>query len=284
MQENIFSKLLKFILPLAALYFLYRFGFLYGLAGTVGFIVYLVYKRKIGIYATIGKLSYAKGDMDKAIKWYRKAASMQGASPDIIISYCYLLLKKGQTDESERILDDFMRRLSISEDKRNLAKSIKALITWKKGNLDQAIEMLEEVIKNLETSNIYGSLGYLLILKGDLDRALEFNLKAYEYNNSHDVILDNLGQTYYLRGEYEKSVEIYEKLMGKNPKPTFPEAYYNYGLLLLATGKREEALEKMKQALNYNISFLSTIDKDEIRKKINEIEGETTSMEVTDEQ
>ena len=155
MQENIFSKLLKFILPLAALYFLYRFGFLYGLAGTVGFIVYLVYKRKIGIYASIGKLSYAKGDMDKAIKWYRKAASMQGASPDIIISYCYLLLKKGQTDESERILDDFMRRLSISEDKRNLAKSIKALITWKKGNLDQAIEMLEEVIKNLETRPIF---------------------------------------------------------------------------------------------------------------------------------
>lgn len=284
MEENYLMKLLKFFLTLAALYLLYRTGFLYGLAGTIGIIAYLTYKRRNRICAMIGRISYAKGDMDKAIKWYRKAASMQGASPDTIISYCYLLLKNGQTDEPERILDDFMRRLSISEEKKMLAKSVKALITWKRGNLDEAISMLEEIIEKLETSNIYGSLGYLLILKGDLDKALEFNLKAYDYNNSHDVILDNLGQTYYLRGEYDKSLEIYQKLMSKDPKPSFPEAYYNYGLLLLATGKREEALEKMKQSLNYKISFLSTIDEDRIRKKIDEIEQETGKMEVPDEQ
>ena len=90
-----FSKLLKFVLPLVA-FTSWQVRFLYGLAGTVGFIAYLAYKRKIGIYASIGKINYAKGDMDKAIKWYRKAASMQGASPDIIISYCYLLLKRGR--------------------------------------------------------------------------------------------------------------------------------------------------------------------------------------------
>ena len=163
---------------------------------------------------------------------------------------------------------------SIPENEKMLAKSIKALVTWKKGNLDEAIEMLEDVITKFETSNIYGSLGYMYILKGDMDKALEFNLKAYGYNDDHDVILDNLGQTYYLMGYLEKAKDIYEKLINKKIKPTFPEVYYNYGLLLHKMDEKEDALENFNKALNYKTTFLSTISKEEIINRINEIKGE----------
>ena len=68
--------------------------------------------------------------------------------------------------------------------------------------------MLEEIIKTYETTTVYGSLGYLLILKGNLENALQFNLKAYEYNPSDKIIQDNLGQNYYLLGQYEKAKDI----------------------------------------------------------------------------
>ncbi len=271
---KLISKILKFILPLAALFLLFRQSFLFGLVGTLALIVYLTYKNKLSFYAFLGKFSYSRGNMDNAIKWYGRAASDPGSSPDSIISYAYLLLKTGQVDNAEQILDSYLARLTASKEKKMLARSIKALITWKRGNLDKAIETLEEVLENIETSNIYGSMGFLLIEKGNLDRALEFNLKAYDYNDSHDVILDNLGQTYYLRSEYEKSLEIYDKLMKKEPKPAFPEAYFNYGLLLLSMGKKEEAVEKMKQALDYRITFLSTITAEDIRRKIDELGDE----------
>lgn len=149
-------------------------------------------------------------------------------------------------------------------------KSNMALVQWKKGNLDEAINTLEEVIKKYETSNIYGSLGYMLIQKGDLDKALEFNLKASEYNSSNAIIMDNLGQTYYLRGNYDKATEIYENIMETNP--TFPDAYYNYALVLKARKEYSKAIEIAKKALNYQLSFLSTITRQQIDSLISELE------------
>ena len=48
-----------------------------------------------------------------------------------------------------------------------------------------------------------------------------------------------------LLGEYDKAKEIYEKLLAK--APTFPEPYYNYGLLQEKLGNKDEALESMKR-------------------------------------
>ena len=103
-----------------------------------------------------------------------------------------------------------------------------------------------------------------------MDKALKFNQEAYEYNDSNSIIMDNLGQAYYLNGDYSKAAEIYEKLMAANP--TFPEAYYNYGLVLLAMGKKEEALEMMKKALNYDFTYLSTVTKENVEEKIREVQ------------
>ena len=147
-------------------------------------------------------------------------------------------------------------------------KSILALVLWKKGELDAATDMLTEVMQTYKTTSVYGSLGYLLILKGDLDKALQFNLEAYDYNASDKVIQDNLGQNYYLLGMYDKSREIYEALMEKSP--TFPEAWFNYGLLLEKLGEPERALESMKKALEYKFSYLCCISREDIEAKIQE--------------
>jgi tetratricopeptide (TPR) repeat protein len=163
-----------------------------------------------------------------------------------------------------------MSKLLSADDKMNV-KSNMALVLWKKGQIDDALNMLKEVFENYKTTTIYGSLGFLLILKGDLDKALEFNLEAYEYNDSNAVILDNLGQTYYLMGEYDKSKEIYKKLVSSNP--SFPEPYFNYGLVMKQKGNVERALELMNQALTYRFSFLSTVSKEEIEAEIEKLKG-----------
>ena len=77
-----------------------------------------------------------------------------------------------------------------------------------------------------------------------------------------------MGQVYHLTGQHEKSAEIYEKLLTKNP--SFPEAYYNYGLLLMDTDQLEKACEMLKKAMNYKHSFLSTIKREDIEKKLEE--------------
>ena len=66
-----------------------------------------------------------------------------------------------------------------------------------------------------------------LYFKRDLERLVEFNEKAYNYNDSDPIILDNLGMLTILAGNLSKSEEMYKESMKLNPQ--FPEKpHYNY--------------------------------------------------------
>jgi tetratricopeptide (TPR) repeat protein len=218
----------------------------------------------------IGNIKYTKGNMDDALIWYSRAYNDKNCSIKGKILYGYLLLKLDKIDKSEEVFNVILQS-KISEDEEMGVKQNLALLLWKRGKLDDSIAMLEKVFENHRNTAVYGSLGFMLILKGDLDKALKFNQEAYEYNNTDCIILDNLGQTYYLKGEYEKSKEIYEKLTAQNPK--FAEAYFNYGLLLMAENENEKALEFIKKSKNYKLYALSSITNEDIESKIEEIES-----------
>ncbi len=271
MNDRSMNYIMKIILPIILIIAVFIVNKYAGLVCLLAYLLFACYLSRSTLYKLIANIKYARGDMDKTLHWYRKAYESDKAKAGTAITYAYLLLKGGNIEESEKVFNRIFE-LKLGQDEEMLAKSNYALLLWKKGDLDGAVDTLEKVIEKYKTTTIYGSLGYLLILKGDLDRALKFNLEAYEYNNTNPVILDNLGQTYYLRGEQDKAVEIYEKLMSHNP--TFPSAYYNYGLVLLKSADYEKALENMEKALKFNFSPLSTISKSEIEAKIEEIKKE----------
>ena len=47
---------------------------------------------------------------------------------------------------------------SSSSEEKNFAKSNLALVVWRKGDLDKAIEMLKEVILEYKNTAVYGVL------------------------------------------------------------------------------------------------------------------------------
>jgi tetratricopeptide (TPR) repeat protein len=247
---------------------LYLYSLFLALAFIIALIGYYAYRGRSSMYVFLGNSRYSKGQLGDAIRLYKKAFDAGKVPPQIAVSYSYLLLKSGNIEDSEKILSDLLGS-KLAPDDEMFAKSNMSLVLWKKGELQASIALLEEVFINYKTSTVYGTLGYLLILNGDLDKALSLNLEAHEYNDKNKIIQDNLGQTYFLMGEYEKSAEIYETLVSANP--TFPEAYYNYGLLLEATANYDEALTNFRRALNYKLSFLSTVTKEEIQGKVKEL-------------
>ena len=259
--------LIKCILTLMVIAIAFSYRTSIGIALAAICLAYLLFSIRAGIFRFIGSIQYSKKDFEKAVIWFKRAYENGKSKPRSAIQYAYLLLKSGNIDESERIFKSLIDS-QLQTDDLMFARSNLALVLWKKGDLDGAVNMLEDIFSSFKTSTIYGSLGYLLILEGDMQKALKFNLEAYEYNSKNPVILDNLGQTYYLAGDYEKAVEIYKKLMSLNP--TFPEAYFNYGLVLVKKGEAKDALLNMQKALNYKLSFLSTITREEIESKIEE--------------
>lgn len=273
-MKGFIKALFKYILPVGIVFFLFSMNVLLGIAVLLIFIAYLLYSGRAGVFTFIGSLRYSRGLTDKALIWFKRGYETQKSSTRSIISYAYLLLKTGNLEESELVLDKFLGKKAKKEDEM-YAKSNLALVYWKKGDLDSAVTTLLEVIEEYKTSAVYGSLGYLLILKGDLDKALEFNLEAYEFNSTNTVILDNLGQNYYLKGMYEKSLETYETLISKNPG--FPEAWYNYALLLVKLDQGEKAVEMLKKAQESKFSFLSDLTKDLVAEKLREVESSLES-------
>lgn len=241
-----------------------------GIALLILFAAYLIYSRRSYYYSVRAAKLYSAGMTDEALRLYEKAAKIKSSTPRVKHSYAYLLLKNKQVEESLKVLDDLLAS-SISEADKNNTKLTYSLAKWKSGKLDEAVEILEGMYPNFKTTILYENLGYLLILQGNYERALEINLEGFEYNNSSNVTCDNLGETYYHLGDYAKSAEIYEDLVKKEPK--FPEAYYHYALTLLKLEEPAKALENLKKALEFPESYLSNITHEDIKNTIKQLEN-----------
>lgn len=267
---DLINKILfGFIIPLLIIFAAFKNGILLGIATIILYIGIWIFIKRAAVYEFSGRYAYTKNNLEKAFKLFEKAYKAKGCNRNFKILYGYLLLKQGEMAKSEEVFNLLMKE-KITQSQEMQIKSNLALILWKKDKIDDALELLEKVYEQYKNTAVYGSLGYMYILKGDAKKAMEFNLEAYEYNDSDNIILDNMGQAYYINNEYDKAKEIYEKLIPK--APTFPEAYYNYGLVLFKLNMKDEALQQFKKAVNYKFSFVSTITKEEVEQRIKELE------------
>lgn len=216
-----------------------------------------------------GNSANYSGKVDKAMKYYKKAANSPFSSTKVKITYGYMAIKNGHMDEAEKALEK-IKNVSMNIQDEIKYKFTYGIVLWKKEKIDEAIEMLFKVYEKYKTTSVYENLGYFLILQGDYDKAVSFNEEGYEYNDSAAGILDNLALSYYMKGDHKKAIESYQKLM--EMKPDFVTAYYYYALLLIEQKDYEKALANLKRATKCKFSFISFIQKDEIEEKIKEVE------------
>lgn len=229
----------------------------------------LLAKLKCNYFKFKTNKAYANGNAEETLYWLERVYKTGVAKPNAVTTYGYLLLKDGRLEQAMKIFEEQYNTPNISNSDYYNIKSNYALCLWKQGKLEEAVTLLEKIIPDYKNTNIYGSLGYLYNLQGDLEKALKFNLEALEYNSTGGVILDNLGQTYYLMGELEKAQEIFEKLLAQKPK--FPEAYYDYALVLEKLGDKEKAVAMLKDAQQHKINYLSAVTKEHIETKLEQL-------------
>lgn len=277
-------NVLKIALPLIVIFFLLKVHILLGIAAAVALVAYTFIRNKSAFFAYLGNMNYQQGKEKEALMWLNKAAAEKNCKAMHLLGFSFLLLRLGKLEQAQEILVR-AERMPLGREEKMAYLTNASLLLWKQGRLDEATAMLEEAQADYKNTNLYGSLGYFYILSGDLDKALAYNLEAFDYNNKSAVIADNLGQTRLLRGEYREAQAIYEDLAAQ--KPAFPEAYFNYGLVLEALGRSADALEQMEKALDYPTSLLSTVTHDEIKGRIAELRqksGITGDTETEQEQ
>ena len=146
-----------------------------------------------------------------------------------------------------------------------------ALSIWKQGGLHRAIEIYEALLNDKDSILIYETLGYLLICAKNYKKALEFNLKAFEFNNTSERIKCNLATSYYYAGHEKEAVKLYKELIADYAN--FPEPYYYYALILQGCEKYKGALKYFNMALEKKFSHIYTLTEEDIQCKLKEVGG-----------
>lgn len=225
-------------------------------------LLYYIIKNRGNILASIAQFRYSTGNFESGFKLYKIANKIGKLNFGHSVRYAYLNLKEGYIDEANKLFNLIgMGKLKPNE--RAKLKESHALVAWKRGELEDAIEMLEYVHNHYPSTTTYGSLGYMYIHSGDLEKSLAYNLEGYDYNSDNGIIVDNLAFTYLKLKDYENAEKYYKELFELDP--TFPEGYYEYGKYLIETkGLREEGIELVKKALDCRFSFLSTITRRDV--------------------
>lgn len=232
------------------------------------YLIFAVYRNYPTLVATKGSRAYNAGNTEMAMTYFQKAVKHPFAKSFIKSSYGYVLLREGRLEEAEPFLLEAAK--AGHKDKRLKYNNVLnlAILNWKKGNVDEAIKLVEEIQEDYKNSIMYEILGYLYIAKGDYEKALSFNKEAYEFNHDDHVITDNLAQSYYFLEDYDKALALYEEVI---ELIKFPEAHYYYGLIKWEKGDLLGAYNALEEATRRKISFLSIVNKAMIDDKFSKL-------------
>jgi len=225
-------------------------------------------------YGRLAYFNHANGKIEKAKELYLKAFEKGATDAHVKNAYGVLLLKEGSFTSAKEIFTNLLES-NLKHDIKQMCKLNLALCLWKLGNIDGAIELLWEVHKAFRNSKVYGSLGYLLIEKGDMEKAMKYNLEAMEYDDKDPIILDNMGQLHYRKGEMDKAEEYFKKAIECNPKQV--DSLFYLGCIAVKRGNNEEGIQYFDQALACRFSALSTVSREMVedaKRKLEETSSE----------
>lgn len=227
------------------------------------------------LYMLSANSAYKKGEYKKAVEKYKKAYNTKRLSADMEIYCGYIFLKEGEKALCEQVFDRVATK-KLNPYQQNRFDINYAILLWKKGQLDNAVELLEHVWEREQSVNVAGTLGALLLMQArktqNYTKALDFCEKTNEQFTYERTIMANLGEAYYSVGRNDDALALFGELMDCGT--TAPAPFYYYALALLKANKTLEAEEMLTRSLRQRFSALSTVSRKEVKAKLEEISAE----------
>ena len=252
-------------------------GNFYQIAGIVLAIVISAVLNMPMFYMLRANSTYKKGKYKEGLALYKKAYKTKRISVDMEIFCGYIFLKEGEKEFAGEVFE----KLSSKEDKmtprqKNNFETNKAILIWKNGDVNGAVELLEKVWERENSVTVAGTLGALMLIaarqSGDYSGALEFCEETNEQYTYEKTILANLVEAYYCTNQNEKAIETFRELLDCGCSS--PSPYYYGALALLKAGEKDEAEEMLNKALRLRFSHVATITKKSVKEKLAEITAE----------
>lgn len=265
---------LYLILGIVIIVLAFRFNVWLGIGLIAAIVLFGIYHFIPAYYAMKGNQAFRAGDDDGAVMWYKKAYDTGRTKIEFKSSYAYLLLRTGNADEAERILDSVIRVKGVAQEKKNIAKQQRCMVYYKQGRLDEAIEEAEEVFDggNYVNTTLYGMLGYFKLLKdGYSEDTLKFCEEAYEYNDEDRDITDNLSLCYYNHGRYDEAEKLSDAVIKLAPE--FLEGYYHGAQIAVKQNNYKKAKEYTDAISKCRRTAMTTVSEEEVEELVKEVKN-----------
>ena len=211
----------------------------------------------------------------RAAEGYENALAKGMNQAGYLMAYTVLLLRTGKFERAMELVRMTEKLPNLSVDQKRRLTVNYSICQWKLGELDHAIGAMKELMKNYKNSTVYGSLGYMLIEKGDqtgdYSEARKFNAEALDYDDEDAVVLDNVGQYYARTGDNAKAREYFEKAL--EIRPVQVDSMYYLARIKQADGDIAGAKELIDKALSIHFSALATVTPELLKKYRAELEA-----------
>jgi tetratricopeptide (TPR) repeat protein len=244
------------------------------------YIIYLVITNRAGFFSWLAIRKYKQYDFQGALDWFEKAAKSKRVPATVLLSYALVLLKTGDFDTAESVLDRAENQ-ELSDYNKNALAAMRGLLTWKRGRPGQAVVELRRLADEFKNITLYGALGSLYIKQGMYDQAITLSEEGLELDKYDKIITDNLARAHYLKGDVEQADELLDDLIDREVKQVEP--YLNKALILEERGEIEEADRLVERAKGQPYSHLSYLDESEVEEIMARIEGRAAEVDGEDE-
>lgn len=206
-------------------------------------------------------------DTAKAIATFEEALKIDPhfAQPYCALSYCYSFMgSAGLIPPAEaypKAKDFTLKAIELNpehaESYLSLA-TIKFFHNWDFDGAEQSLKKAEQLRLNSSLFNqVYG---WLLIAKGDFEKAIEKMQEALILDPLSLPLMSNLADAYSFAGRFDEALEQYGKII--ELEPNFRRGYEGRGMIYLAMGENEKALtdfEKYQKLVGHPLKGLSSL-------------------------
>lgn len=237
------------------------------------------YKAHVQASQMFHKKEYEAGmkKYEEAHQLYEDAYAKKALNGKQMSGFALLLMRLGEFDRARGILMEAFKLKELSADEKFDIRVDYSICMWKLGNLDKAIESMENAMQIKKNSVIYTTLGMFLVdqarVTGDTARAEAFNAEAMDYDDEDAGTLDNVAQLCMLLAERAEAAGDREEARAQRAKalayekkafeikPEQATSTYFYALMLHEQGNNAEAKEVLSALDRVPISAVSQIDR-----------------------
>jgi tetratricopeptide (TPR) repeat protein len=192
-----------------------------------------------------------KKDFSQAFIQLKKIVEIQPdfLSPHYDLAKLYLIM--GETDNS---IEEYKKLADLDPENASVHLSIGNIYS-RQGKIDKALDEYKQVLALAPDSPVgYNELAYHYAESGtNLDKGLEYALKAAELAPKDAAVLDTLGWVYFKKGNYNKAVESLKSAVAA--RPNSPTIRFHLGMAYYKNSDLKNALNEFKNSLKISGRF-----------------------------